>query len=179
MKSRRIFFLILFLFVFQAQIAHAQQASLSATPTPVAYTLPYPGILPGERFYFLKELRDGIVAFFISHPIKRAEYDLLQADKKMQAAVFLLTKKNDEGRVFEALVDSQEAFGHALSQVEIAEKQGMGTMDIVARLITANLKYQEVLTELSNGVDGEMKEKLLQRRQLVMQQGKKVKNLAR
>src|SRR3989344_6985739 len=62
-------------------------ATDSATDQVEEYTLPYPGILPDNLLYPIKVFRDRIVSFLISDPLKKAEFNLLQADKRLQAGV--------------------------------------------------------------------------------------------
>ncbi len=85
------------IFALMFSLALAQEASPlapSAKPTPINYTLPYPGILPDHPLYFLKSLRDLILTKLISNPVKKFEFDLLQADKKLNMAIFLKMKSN-------------------------------------------------------------------------------------
>jgi len=88
---------IIFVFIFS--LALAQESSPIAptnAPSPVAYSLPYPGILPDHPLYFLKTVRDFILSKLISSPVKKVEFDLLQADKKLNMSIFLKMKaKND------------------------------------------------------------------------------------
>lgn len=68
----------------------------SATPSPVEYTLPYPGILPDHPLYFFKRLRDQILLTFISSPVRKVEFYILLADKHLQMAILLLNKNKPE-----------------------------------------------------------------------------------
>ena len=97
------FLLCLLVFLLLAPRASAQEAlkidsaTITASPTPeIQYVLPYPGILPDNPLYALKAARDRVVSFFISDPLKKAEFDLLQADKRVQAGLFLLHKDNPD-----------------------------------------------------------------------------------
>jgi hypothetical protein len=89
---------ILFTLIFS--LALAQESSPlapSGSPIPnnkIEYTLPYPGILPDHPLYFVKTLRDTILSRLISNPVKMAEFDLLQADKKLNMSIFLKMKQN-------------------------------------------------------------------------------------
>ncbi|HSA83466.1 MAG TPA: DUF5667 domain-containing protein [Patescibacteria group bacterium] len=177
----RIICIIIFLGIVTSQSASAQEITPSVTPspTPVAYTLPHPGILPGQPFYFLKDIRDTLVGFLISEPIKRAAYDVLQTDKKIQAAVMLLTQQKDEELVSQTLTQAERAFAHAIEQVTIAEKQGIEIKEIVAHLTIANRKHQEVLRDVIKEATG-MEEKMLsQHLQIVLELEKKVRKLDR
>ena len=71
----------------------AQEGSGSAALERVSYDLPHPGILPDNAMYPVKMFRDRVVSMFISDPVKKAEFNLLQADKRLQAGVYLLNKE--------------------------------------------------------------------------------------
>ena len=68
--------------------------SITPSPTPVMidYQLPYPGILPGSPLYSIKMLRDRIMEFFISDHVKKSNFYLLQADKRVASALMLFEK---------------------------------------------------------------------------------------
>ncbi len=71
-------------------LALAQEtAPYSPTPTPVEYTLPYPGLLPDHPLYFIKHWRDAILSFLISDPIKKIEFQQLLAEKDLNASIYL------------------------------------------------------------------------------------------
>ncbi|MBI4064739.1 hypothetical protein HY409_00010 [Candidatus Gottesmanbacteria bacterium] len=53
------------------------------------YLLPYPGILPDHPLYFLKGLRDRILEGLIVDPLRKAEFYILQADKRLNMGMFL------------------------------------------------------------------------------------------
>lgn len=54
------------------------------------YLLPFPGILPDHPLYFLKQIRDGIMDRLIVDPLRKAEFHVLQADKRLNMGVVLL-----------------------------------------------------------------------------------------
>lgn len=57
-----------------------------------AYELPDPGMLPNHPFYKLKVLRNKITEKIILTPIKKIEFDLLMADKTINASHILFSK---------------------------------------------------------------------------------------
>lgn len=65
-------------------------------PAPAAkkieYLLPYPGALPDSPLYMLKTLRDRILDVLIVDPIRKAEFYLLQADKRLNMGIFLVAQ---------------------------------------------------------------------------------------
>jgi uncharacterized protein YwqG len=156
-------FLITFLFIYNLSLslASAQEISLTPTPTPAVleYQLPYPGILPGHPFYFFKNFRDKLWGLLISNPLKKAEFDLLQADKNLQAAVYLAEQNKESKVIFEALQKSEDYFASAIANAKEAKKQGIYTVDFSAKITIANLKYQEVVLGLSKSAKGDDKKK--------------------
>ncbi len=72
-----------------AQELSSESAGLTQVET-VDYTLPYPGILPDNPLYPLKAFRDRMVSVLIADPVKKSLFNLLQADKRLQSAVYLL-----------------------------------------------------------------------------------------
>ncbi len=177
--GKKLFFLTLLLFLFSAPLtlAHAQEVSPSAmpTPTPVDYQLPYPGILPGNPFYFLKVGRDKVMSFLISSPLKKAEFDLLQADKRLQASVVLLANGN-QTVALSTLGKGENYFEEAITKISEAKKQGMDIHDITKRLEVSNLKHQEVVVQMEQRATGDAKKQLANELQRIKELGKKIKN---
>lgn len=179
MRHKKLLLLAVLFFVLTFQSVNAQEITPSATPTPVQYTLPYPGLLPGNPLYFLKEARDAVVGFLVSNPVKKAEFDLLQADKNMQATIFLVEQKKENTLVFATLGKAEDNFAKAITSAEDAKKQGINVKDLATKLALANLKYQEVVTELSKSAKGNDKEKFMRELETIKQLGQKVKALQR
>lgn len=138
-------------------VSHNSDASRSAE---VIYNLPYPGLLPDHPLYFLKAARDKIVSFFISSPIKKSEYDLLQADKRIAASVFL-AEKGDVELAQSTFSKAENYFEKALAQAESAKMQGMHTGEIANKLREANLKHQQVLDNMMENLEQDEQELFL------------------
>ena len=142
-KSLLILFLILLCSVGAQQVG-AQQISTSTASLNVDYTLPWTGILPDNPLYFLKALRDNAYSFLITDPLKKSEYDLLMADKRLGAAEILV----NEGKVnlaITTLSKSGNYFYLAIQQATLAKKQGKNADEIISKLVTASLKHQQVI----------------------------------
>lgn len=165
MFFRRIFLIFStfsFVFLFLASLSFAyEEKSPNPTPTPtppkkIDYSLPYPGILPDHPLYFLKEIRDRILETFISDPLKKAEFYLLMADKRLNNGLFLLEK----GKIDLAeknLVQSEKYLDQALNTVQKAKEAGKNTDPLISRLSLATLKHQEVLDEILEKVPDQAK----------------------
>lgn len=113
-------------------------------PSHVNYQLPYPGILPDNPLYFLKMIRDKIVGLLISDPLKKAEFDLLQSEKRTNAG-FYLSKKGEFALSESTVSKGENYFDLAISSVRQAEKQGENVKNIVHTMTVSSLKQQEVI----------------------------------
>lgn len=174
--KRKFLFLVVLFFILAFQSVNAQEItpSLTPTPSPVQYTLPYPGILPGHPLYGLKSIRDAFLDFLISNPLKKAEYELLQADKNLQATVSLLQQKKDNTIILTTLVKAEDNFERAVIKAQEAKKQGMLTRDLVAKLSLANKKHQEVLGEIIKSTKGDVRKEAVRQHARAKQFGKTV-----
>lgn len=56
------------------------------------YLLPYPGVLPDHPLYALKVIRDRILDVLIVDPVRKAEFYLLQGDKRLNMSIFLVAQ---------------------------------------------------------------------------------------
>lgn len=96
---------------FMFPLAFAQEATPltpNASPPSVEYALPYPGILPDHPLYFLKVIRDRILTFLITNPVRKVEFHILMADKQLNMGIFLLEK----GKAAPAVSVVERGIGH-------------------------------------------------------------------
>src|SRR3989338_3347246 len=129
--KRNLFAFLLMLFAITSlfgSIAYGNEASQTAH---IQYNLAYPGILPDNPLYKLKQLRDKITNFLISDPKKKVEFYLLQADKGILATAMLIDKENI-----------------ALLNNEFPKMPKKPDNSLFEKLKTASLKHQEVLNSL-------------------------------
>ena len=135
--------------------------SISAQSIPLAveqektieYTLPYPGMLPDSPLYMMKVVRDKIISFLISDPLKKAEFNLLQADKRLQAGIFLVEKdKNKTPLAISTISKGQNYFEEAIHEMQEVKNQGKDANGLLDRLIVASGKHQKVLQDFIRGV---------------------------
>lgn len=118
----------------------------------VNYELPYPGLLPDSPIYFLRIIRDKTVGFLISDPLKKAEFDLLQADKRLNAGIYLF---NSAGRnekkinlAISTISKAENYFEQAIGKAKEARLEGMEINGITRRLKNSAKKHQEELISL-------------------------------
>lgn len=130
-------------------------ATPSAVIVPtVDYTLPYPGLLPDNPLYGLKTMRDRIVGFLISDPLKKSSFDLLQADKRLQAGVYLVQTegKGKETLAEQTISKGENYLSEAVSKLQEAKMQGRDVTDSVNTLVRASQKHQLVIMDLEKNV---------------------------
>lgn len=122
----------------------------------VDYYLPYPGILPDHFLYPLKMIRDRILVFLTTDPLKKSQLFLLYADKRLAAGKSLLEKgKVDLG--ITTITKAEKYLEKALIQEEAARKAGKNTQEFLEKLYLASQKHQEVITQLSEKTQSEEK----------------------
>lgn len=127
----------------------------------VDYQLPYPGLLPDNPLYFLKAIRDRIVDFLISDPLKKADFYLLAADKRLNSSAYLFKIGKSKHNLAESTISKgANYFEKAIAKAKEAKGQGMDIADISRRLLDASKKHQEVLRGLEKNADSKIKESL-------------------
>ncbi len=115
--------------------------------TVVDYPLPYPGILPDNVLYPLKTLRDRSIEFLTIDPLKKAEFYLLQADKRAASSI-ALTEKGKYLLAEQTLSKGEKYFLQSLSQIKVAKEKGKDTRDVEDRARRATAKHTEVISLL-------------------------------
>ncbi|MCJ7792416.1 MAG: DUF5667 domain-containing protein [Candidatus Marinimicrobia bacterium] len=119
------------------------QATVAAEEE-VNYSLAYPGILPDHLLYPLKMVRDRIMLFLTTDPLKKAELYLLFADKRLEAGRMLIEKdKLDLG--LETLTKAEKYLEQAVEQEKVAQQAGKKTEDFLNRLSLATRKHEQVM----------------------------------
>lgn len=141
--------LFIFLFSFNTSFAKdlTQEVAASDSAQKTNYELPYPGLLPDSPLYFLRIMRDKTISFLISDPLKKAEFNLLQADKRLNAGIFLFNK-NKILLVLSTISKAENYFGEALEKTKEARKEGMDITNITRKLMDSSKKHQEILDSL-------------------------------
>lgn len=176
-----IIFLGIFSFAYSPRVLAVDTASPSfqnLLQTNVDYELPYPGLLPDNFLYPLKVLRDRVVSFFISDPQKKAEFDLLQADKRLAAGESLLqenTPNND--LISQTISKGENYFADAVVQISLARQQGQVINDFLSKLQNASIKHQQVLYGMTLKSNDALKQSLLSDIDRMQEYAKEVKKL--
>lgn len=165
-RMSKIFVLIVFLSVMLA----APILVSAATPTPIGqkikgnvtaptttamekvkkeeYLLPYPGLLPDNPLYIMKKVRDFILDKLIVDPIRKTEFYVLQADKRLNMGIFLETK--GKKALAEETISKGEKYMHkAVGNFVALRREGKEVPGHVTdRLEKSLAKHVEVLEEM-------------------------------
>jgi hypothetical protein len=155
----RLSIIILALTIFSASLApvyadhdETAGASTSARKT-IEYAMPYPGLLPDSPFYSIKMVRDRFVEFLISDPLKQAEFDLLQADKRMQAGIYLMNKDTKKANLsLSTIAKGQQYFKKSLTDAAQAKKQGHPIKTFSSKLHLSAQKHAELLHSIEKKI---------------------------
>lgn len=132
-------------------------ASVSSKPeSKINYELPYPGLLPDSPLYFLRIIRDRTVSFLISDPLKKAEFNLLQSDKRLNAGIYLFNKGKN-ALAISTISKAENYFEEAISKMEEAKRQGRDVNGITGSLKNASEKHQQELGSLVKKASGDSK----------------------
>lgn len=110
------------------------------------YALPYPGLLPDSPLYFVKAFRDGVVRFFISDLKQKATFDLLQADKRLAAALTLSQQNHfQEDLVIQTISKGENYFSYAIGETKAAKLQGEEVNGLLDQLRDSSFKHEQVI----------------------------------
>lgn len=115
----------------------------------IEYMLPFPGILPDHPLYFFKTLRDMLIEKMITNDIKKAEFYILQADKRLQMSVVLATSQKNalaETMRNDAFVYREKAL---TTLVTALEKKVVIPRYVFEKLLVSTKKHEEVLTSMN------------------------------
>ncbi len=134
-------------------------ATPSTGPTPVNYELPYPGILPGSALYTVKLIRDKFTEVMPSSPLKKSNFYLLQADKRL-AAFLILYKRGDKEVAFETLSKSQTYLDKSFEKMKEAKETDENVYEINSKIKTSSDKQKEEIDSLLKSSSGEDLNKL-------------------
>jgi hypothetical protein len=154
------FLIFLLSFSFCSVKANAVE-NLSASSSPkleneINYELPYPGLLPDNPLYFLRVIRDRTVGFLIADPLKKSEFDLLQADKRLNAGIFLL-KKNKASLSLSTISKAENYFSEAIDKMKEAKTHRINAEEMERKLINSLAKHKQELKLLLKNMDANSK----------------------
>lgn len=139
------------------------------------YQLPYPGLLPDHPLYILKTIRDRIIDILIADPLKKADFTLLQADKRLASGIVLVDKGNPE--LAEVTVSKGEDYlARSVALRQRAKKEGKDVLGITTKLTAALDKHQEVLSTLAEKTSDRVQERFTEMAASIEKHKQSVKN---
>lgn len=144
MKAIRILVFLIFLFTL---IGPMRLANAKDSVDPILYALPFPGILPNHPLFFLKSLRDFLIEKMITNDVKRAEFYILQADKRLQMSLELSGDKYSplrESTRNEAFLYREKSF---IILSNAFEKNMLVPRYVLEKLLLSTKKHEEVLQD--------------------------------
>ncbi len=127
---------LLFLFVF------VQSSFASAS-----YTLPYPGIMPGNKIYVASELFDTLKKYYTFGDFAKFKYYLSQSDKYLVEAQILF-EYGQYPLAKRSLEKSDMHFSQLRNVLESAKKKNKNIVEKEEVLYLASEKHIEVLEKL-------------------------------
>ncbi len=121
----------------------------SVTKPKVEYQLPFPGILPDNPLYMIKVFRDRVMEILIAEPVRKTEFYVLQADKRLGMGVQLLDKGNTA--LAETTFSKGETYmDKAISTVVNYKTSGKEVPGYLVERVSRSLaKHKEVFEELA------------------------------
>lgn len=131
-----------------------------AVTVKVEYYLPYPGVLPDSPLYRLKALRDKLQLAVTFDEVRKAEKELLYADKRIGAALVLV----EGGKISLGVSTATKAEKYLESAINRAIRLS-SQRDVKSLLLTltkATTKHQEIL-EMISAKGGGVEKEVLQR----------------
>lgn len=119
------------------------------------YQLPYAGLLPDNPLYFLKSLRDAIFDKLLVDPVRKADFYILQADKRLSTGMTLVDKGN--WPMAKDVISKGENYTEkAIVLLQSIKSSGRETQaDLLDKLERSMNKHVEVLTGLLSKATGE------------------------
>ena len=132
----------------------AEKVSAQATPTPVEYILPYPGILPDHPLYFIKKLRDETLLFFNRSPQKKVNILLLLADKKLVMGQMLLEEQKKEIAVM-VLTEAENHFIKLIPFLIDMKDENTLPVNIIDKVELSIKKHKEIIDGLKSNMQNE------------------------
>lgn len=109
------------------------------------YALAYPGILPDNPLYALKMARDRVIEFLILDQIKKSEFYLLQADKRLSAGKILFGLGKEKAGE-EIISKGEKYFNLAVRELKDSGKTDKN--EVIDRMLRSAEKHEEEITIL-------------------------------
>ncbi len=150
--------LIIFIFISASTVWGQGEATEAGQINKPKYDLPYAGVLPDHPLYFLKTVRDRVIDFLIADRLKKAEFTLVQADKRLVAAIALVDKGKPE-LAEQTMSKGQNYLFRSIGEGNKAKAEGKDVTAYTAKFRSALVKHEEVLRQLAGKTNGATKDR--------------------
>lgn len=152
LKKTLLFFVLVYCFLLASNFKIIYSQEIKIEKKDIKYDLPYPGILPDNPLYFLKEWRDKILDFTTRDNLKKANLYLLFSDKRANM-VFELAQKGKWNLAKTTMLKAEKYFVKIPSLVEKSKKQGVSADgNFILDLKLSNEKHKEIIETLIKDV---------------------------
>lgn len=139
----------------------------------IDYQLPYPGLLPDNPLYFIKQIRDSFMLFMAQDQLKKDEVYLQISDKNLSAAVEL-AKKGRHKLSVEKVEEAEDGFDGIIDRQKKEKKKNT---DFIEKLKKANLKHRETIENLMKDMPQGQVELMQKLREKNMEIGKNLESV--
>lgn len=128
----------------------------------IDYQLAYPGtVLPDHPLWIIKALRDRVWYTITTNSDKKAELNLLFADKRLSSAKILLERGKVELAV-STLTKAEKYLQKAWLIADTNNKAGAANTEFIGRLARASLVHRLVIEEMVAAAPEDVKPTLIQ-----------------
>lgn len=131
------------------------------TPNPndinIDYELPYTGKVDGSSpLWPVEAMRDKVFLTVVTNPLRKAELNLLLADKRLADAQKLFLE-NDPDNALSFLTKGEKYLERAGVEEREAKKKGMDTNEFLKKYALSSLKHIEVMEDILTYAPEEIK----------------------
>ena len=124
------------------------QAKVLGEKELIEYYFPYPGrILPDHPLWSVKAIRDKVWVLVTPKSERKAELNLLFANKRLVSSNILFDEDKPE-LALSVLTKAEKYLEEALNQEEVARAKGVDTKSFLHELAIASLKHREIIEEI-------------------------------
>lgn len=142
-------------------IDSSQEQVLGDSTIQIDYYLPFPGrVLPDSILWPLKAIRDRVWLWVTTSQSRKAELNLLFADKRLGAAQILIDK-GDINQGVTTLTKAEKYLEEAGKKEEMVRKSGSDTSEFMFKLCNASLKHYQIIGEMIGKVPEEARPLLI------------------
>jgi len=114
----------------------------------IDYFLAFPGrVLPGHPLWPVKALRDKVWLWITTNGSRKAELNLLFADKRLSMSKVLFEREKPEIG-FSTLTKAEKYLEEAVIREKQNRQMGIDTSEFLERLAKASLKHFQVMEEI-------------------------------